>query len=52
MALCDELMKEIAKDRREEVNIDKLHIAFNCGGSDGFSGITANKLLGRVCIAW
>lgn len=48
MALCDELMEQIAKDHREEVNIDKLHIAFNCGGSDGFSGITANKLLGRV----
>ena len=49
MALCDELMQQIEKDHREEVNIDKLHIAFNCGGSDGFSGITANKLLGRVC---
>ncbi len=49
MKLCDELMEKIEQDHREEVNIEKLHIAFNCGGSDGFSGITANKLLGRVC---
>ncbi|MDD3164789.1 MAG: altronate dehydratase family protein [Oscillospiraceae bacterium] len=49
MQMCDELMAEISKDRREAVNMDKLHIAMNCGGSDGFSGVTANKILGRVC---
>ena len=49
MKLCDELMEKIKRDRREAINMEKLHICFNCGGSDGFSGITANKLLGKVC---
>lgn len=48
LALCRELMEEIAKDRREPVNLKELHVAVNCGGSDGFSGITANKLVGTL----
>ena len=48
LKLCDDIMEEIKKDKRSEVNISKLHIAVNCGGSDGFSGITANKILGYV----
>lgn len=48
MRLCGELMEEIEKDRREPVNLSELHVAVNCGGSDGFSGITANKLVGRL----
>ncbi|MGQ1784741.1 UxaA family hydrolase [Saccharicrinis sp. GN24d3] len=42
-SLC-EIMK---CDRRTEVPISKLKIGLKCGGSDGFSGITANPLLGR-----
>ncbi|RXZ01687.1 UxaA family hydrolase [Fictibacillus sp. S7] len=34
-------------DRREEVPVSELKIGLKCGGSDGFSGITANPLLGR-----
>lgn len=38
----------IAKnDRREEVPVSKLRVGLKCGGSDGFSGITANPLVGR-----
>lgn len=38
----------IAKDdRREEVSVSKLRVGLKCGGSDGFSGITANPLVGR-----
>ncbi len=48
LRLCGELMEQIDRDRREPVNLSELHIAVNCGGSDGFSGITANKLVGRV----
>ncbi len=41
---------EITKtDERTEQPIEKLTIGFKCGGSDGFSGITANPLCGRVC---
>lgn len=35
--------------KRQKVNISKLRIGLKCGGSDGFSGITANPLLGRFC---
>ena len=46
LSLCGELMDAIEKDRRVAVNLGELHVAVNCGGSDGFSGITANKLVG------
>ena len=34
--------------KREPVPISKLKIGLKCGGSDGFSGITANPLIGRL----
>ena len=43
LSLCDEMKK----DHRSEVPVSKLKIGLKCGGSDGFSGITANPLLGR-----
>jgi altronate hydrolase len=36
-------------DKREPVGIDKLKVGLECGGSDGFSGISANPLLGEFC---
>ena len=33
---------------REEIDISELCIGLKCGGSDGYSGITANPLVGRV----
>lgn len=48
ISLCDDIYEEMKNDKRTEVGLDKLHIAVNCGGSDGFSGITANKLVGRL----
>ena len=45
------LLREIAEvakeDRREDVPVSELKVGLKCGGSDGFSGITANPLLGR-----
>lgn len=45
------LLREIAKaakdDRREDIPASELRVGLKCGGSDGFSGITANPLLGR-----
>ena len=49
MQLIDEIMKEVAQDHRTPINIGRLHIGMNCGGSDGYSGITANKVLGTLC---
>ena len=40
---------EKAKDlKREEVPMSELCIGLKCGGSDGYSGLTANPLVGRI----
>jgi altronate hydrolase len=33
---------------REPVGLDRLVLGVKCGGSDGFSGLTANPLVGRM----
>ncbi len=43
-----ELIDRAAADRRTPVPINRLVVGVKCGGSDGFSGITANPLVGRV----
>ncbi len=46
-----EIVKELAKYasqfKREPISVSKLIIGMKCGGSDGFSGITANPTVGR-----
>lgn len=40
---------EKAKDlKREEVDFSELCIGLKCGGSDGYSGLTANPLVGKI----
>lgn len=46
--LVDELVAEAAKVERSELPLSALTIGLKCGGSDGFSGLTANPLLGRL----
>ena len=41
-----ELYEQAQKDERVPVPVSQLRIGLKCGGSDGFSGITANPLLG------
>lgn len=41
------LYENAKQDKRVELPISKLRIGLKCGGSDGFSGITANPLLGE-----
>ncbi len=43
-----QLVEEAAKARREAIPASELVIGLKCGGSDGFSGITANPLVGRI----
>lgn len=44
-----EELKEIAsEDKRISVPVSRLKVGLKCGGSDGFSGITANPTVGRV----
>ena len=38
----------MAGDKRVPTPISKLRIGVKCGGSDGYSGITANPLVGRT----
>ena len=47
MKILRKLYKTAAQDKREEVPVSKLRIGLKCGGSDGFSGITANPLVGE-----
>ncbi len=48
LALLDELKAKMANDVRVPVPLSELKIAIKCGGSDGYSGITANPLVGKV----
>lgn len=47
--LIEELKANAAKAKRESVPVSRLRVGLKCGGSDGFSGITANPLVGRFC---
>ena len=40
------LIEECGSQQRTEVSASKLIVGLNCGGSDSFSGITANPALG------
>lgn len=44
--LLEDLYMKAKNDRRDNVPLSKLRIGLKCGGSDGFSGLTANPLLG------
>lgn len=41
-------LEEAAKAERETVDASHLTLALQCGGSDGYSGITANPALGHA----
>jgi altronate hydrolase len=43
-----ELFERLKDDKREERPVSELVVGMKCGGSDGFSGITANPLVGRI----
>jgi altronate hydrolase len=43
------LAAHAGKAKREPAKFSELIVGMKCGGSDGFSGITANALTGKVC---
>ena len=49
MALLAELDQKVGGMKRETVSASKLAVGFKCGGSDAFSGLTANPMCGRLC---
>lgn len=46
--ILTELFNEVITFEREDIPLSELKIGMKCGGSDAFSGITANPLLGRI----
>lgn len=48
LALVDALVATASLARREKVGLSELVLGLKCGGSDGFSGLTANPLVGRM----
>jgi len=46
--LLPRLAAPVAEQRREPCPFDRLILATECGGSDAFSGLTANPLVGAV----
>jgi altronate hydrolase len=48
LAALDELVEIASHDRREPCALSDLVIGLKCGGSDGFSGLTANPLVGMI----
>jgi altronate hydrolase len=45
--LVDELVETASAARRSDLPLSALTVGLKCGGSDAFSGLTANPLLGR-----
>lgn len=46
--LLKELYSFVKSFKREPIPINKLVVGYKCGGSDAFSGITANVLCGKL----
>lgn len=46
MKLLRQIYKQACTDVRTDIPLSELRVGLKCGGSDGFSGITANPLLG------
>lgn len=46
--LVEEMLAEACKARREAVPLSQLTVGLQCGGSDSFSGISANPALGAA----
>jgi len=44
----EKMMPEVADARREEASISELVLGVECGGSDGYSGLSANPALGHA----
>lgn len=46
--MIGELAENASKTSRQPINANELVIGLKCGGSDGFSGLTANPLVGAL----
>ena len=48
LAAVEALVQIAEHDRRETCPVSDLVVGLKCGGSDGFSGLTANPAVGRI----
>ena len=48
LAILKDFAARAAALEREDVDLSQLCIGLKCGGSDGYSGLTANPLVGRI----
>jgi altronate dehydratase len=48
LKIIEGLVNYASRFRQEPIPVSELKIGLKCGGSDGFSGITANPLVGSV----
>ena len=48
LSILKEFAEKASRYEREEIDFSQLCIGLKCGGSDGFSGITANPLVGKI----
>lgn len=48
LKLMEEIYSVMKNDKRTTLPLSKIRLGLKCGGSDGFSGLTANPLLGLV----
>jgi altronate hydrolase len=51
LAAVEALVAVAERDRREPCPVSDLVVGLKCGGSDGFSGLTANPAMGRIADA-
>ena len=48
MEILKDFIEKAKALKREEVDLSELCIGLKCGGSDGYSGLTANPLVGKI----
>lgn len=49
VALINELKEYASTFKKQKISISRLRLGLKCGGSDGYSGISANPLVGSLC---
>ena len=47
--IINSLKEYASKFQRQKISISKLRLGLKCGGSDGYSGIGGNPLVGSLC---
>lgn len=49
VSLINELKEYASTFEKQKISISRLRLGLKCGGSDGYSGISANPLVGSLC---